>query len=614
MQDTSIINTRDLEFQLFEVLNVETLTQRARHADHSRETFNAALDTAHAVAAEKFATHNRLSDEHEPQFDGQRVSMPAEVKEALEALRATGFLAAGKDYEYGGMQLPSVISFACLSLFKSANIATSSYAMLTTANANVIERFGSAAQKRKYLQALFEGRAFGTMALTEPQAGSSLSDLVTSATPNADGTYSIRGNKIFISGGDHELSENIVHLVLARIPGGPPGVKGISLFTVPKYHVNDDGSLGARNDVALAGLIHKMGWRGTTSTMLSFGERGECIGELVGEPHQGLAAMFHMMNEARIGVGLGAVMLGYRGYLASLDYARERPQGRRPDNKSPLDPQLPLIEHADIRRMLLAQKAYVEGGYALALYAARLVDEQNTGETDTARAEAGLLLDLLTPIVKSWPSQWCLEANSLAIQIHGGYGYTREYPVEQFYRDNRLNLIHEGTHGIQALDLLGRKVLMKQGAALKLLEREIQRSGEAARQHPALHAYADALHATCKELTATVEALLPTLATHSELALANANAFLEAFGHIVMAWTWLRQATVASAALPDTKNDTKNGTKNEAKNDADSDFYRGKLHACQWFFRWELPRVPLMLATLRSLDDTTLTMAPAWFS
>ena len=601
MQDALIINTRDLEFQLFEVLEAETLTQRARHADHSRETFNAALDTAHAVAVEKFAPHNRLSDEHEPQFDGQRVTMPHEVKDALDALRATGFLAASKDYAWGGMQLPALISFACLSLFKSANIATSSYAMLTSANANVIERFGSEAQKRKYLGALLEGRAFGTMALTEPQAGSSLSDLTTTATPNGDGTYSIRGNKIFISGGDHELSENIVHLVLARIPGGPPGVKGISLFTVPKYRVGDDGSPGARNDVALAGLIHKMGWRGTTSTMLSFGEHGECFGELVGEPHHGLAYMFHMMNEARIGVGLGAVMLGYRGYLASLDYARERPQGRHPSSKNPLDPQLPLIEHADVRRMLLAQKAYVEGAYALSLYAARLVDEQNTGESDSARAEAGLLLDLLTPIVKSWPSQWCLEANSLAIQIHGGYGYTREYPVEQFYRDNRLNMIHEGTHGIQAIDLLGRKVTMKQGAALKLLARELQRTIDAAREHAPLQAHADALGAAWRDLNGTLEALLPTLASDTERALANANAFLEAFGHIVLAWTWLRQALVANAALP------------RANGAADQDFYRGKLHACQWFFRCELPRVASMLTPLRTLDDTTLAMAPQWF-
>jgi len=601
MQDAQIINTRDLDFQLFEVLEAGTLTRRARHADHSRETFNAALDTAHAVAVEKFAPHNRLSDEHEPQFDGQRVTLPGAVKDALDALRGTGFLAASKDYELGGMQLPATISFACLSLFKSANIATSSYAMLTSANANVIERFGSAQQKRKYLHALLEGRAFGTMALTEPQAGSSLSDLATTATPNADGTWSIRGNKIFISGGDHALSENIVHLVLARIAGGPPGVKGISLFTVPKFRVNDDGSLGARNDVALAGLIHKMGWRGTTSTMLSFGEHGECIGELVGEPHHGLVYMFHMMNEARIGVGLGAVMLGYRGYLASLDYARERPQGRHPTNKNPLDPPLPLIEHADVRRMLLAQKAYVEGAYALCLYAARLVDEQNTGESDTARAEAALLLDLLTPVVKSWPSQWCLEANSLAIQIHGGYGYTREYPVEQFYRDNRLNMIHEGTHGIQAIDLLGRKVTMKQGAALKLFARELQRTIDAASEHAPLHAYAEALNDAWHALSGTLDALLPALASETDRALANANAFLEAFGHIVLAWTWLRQALVAHAALP------------KANDAADQDFYRGKLHACRWFFRWELPRVTAMLAPLRDLDDTTFSMSPRWF-
>ncbi|MGA7776452.1 MAG: acyl-CoA dehydrogenase [Paraburkholderia sp.] len=601
MQDALLIHFRDLTFQLFEVLQAEKLTQRARHADHTRETFNAAIETAHSIAAEKFATHNRLLDEHEPQFDGERVTMPAEVKDALDAFRAAGLLAAAKDYELGGMQLPAVVAFACQSLFKSANMATTSYAMLTMANANVIERFGSASQKRKYLQALLDGRTFGTMALTEPQAGSSLSDLVTSATPNEDGTYSLRGNKIFISGGDHELSENIVHLVLARIPGGPPGVKGISLFTVPKFHVNDDGSAGSRNDVALAGLIHKMGWRGTTSTMLSFGEHGQCIGELIGEPHQGLAYMFHMMNEARIGVGLGAVMLGYRGYLASLDYARERPQGRRPDNKNPLDPQLSLIEHADVRRMLLAQKAAVEGAYALCLYAARLVDEQNTGETDSDRAEAGFLLDLLTPVVKSWPSQWCLEANSLSIQIHGGYGYTREYPVEQYYRDNRLNMIHEGTHGIQALDLLGRKVTMKQGAALKRLALEIARSIETAEGHAELQSCAAALATAWSDLTSTVDALRPVLASDTERALANASAFLEAFGHIVIAWTWLRQANVAAAALP------------EARNADDLNFYRGKLHTCQWFFRWELPRTAHQLAMLRSLDDTTLTMAPDWF-
>jgi butyryl-CoA dehydrogenase len=601
MADSTIIDRRDLEFQLFDVFEAATLTQRPRFADHSRETFVAALDTAQAIAEERFAPHNRTSDEHEPQFDGERVSIIPEMREALRAYCDAGLLAADKDYDAGGMQLPALVAHACQSLFKSANIATSSYAGLTLGNANVIERFGSAVQKRKYLPALLEGRFFGTMALTEPQAGSGLADLTTRATPNPDGTYSITGNKVFISGGDHELSANIVHLVLARIPGAPPGVKGISLFTVPKYHVTDDGALGARNDVALAGLIHKMGWRGTTSTMLSFGERGACIGEIVGEPHRGLTYMFQMMNEARIGVGMGAAMLGYRGYLASLQYARERRQGRRPDEKRPDEPPVPLIEHADVRRMLLAQKAYVEGSYALCLFAARLVDELRTAADEPARTEAGQLLDLLTPVVKSWPSQWCVEANSLAIQIHGGYGYTREYPVEQFYRDNRLNMIHEGTHGIQALDLLGRKVAMHDGRAVALLGREIDKTIGDASAHADLTDEARALANAWHDLGDTLAVLRPALADHPTLALAHANAFLEVFGHTVVAWLWLRQGLVASRRLAG------------ATHDDDARFYRGKRQTCQWFFRYELPRMQSHHALLRALDDTTLTMAPDWF-
>ena len=601
MSETPLINRRDLDFQLLEVLQADRLTERARHADHSRETFAAAIDAAHAIAQDQFAPHNRAGDENEPTFDGTRVHMIPQVRAALDAYCAAGFLAPTKDYAQGGMQLPVVVAQACSALFKSANGATNSYVGLTLGNANVIERFGSDAQKRKYLAALLAGRFFGTMALTEPQAGSSLSDLACSATPQADGTYRIKGSKIFISGGDHELRENIVHLVLARIVGAPAGVKGISLFTVPKFRVNADASLGARNDVKLTGLIHKTGWRGTTSTMLSFGDDGDCEGELVGEPHQGLACMFHMMNEARIGVGMGAVMYGYRGYLASLQYARERLQGRAPGNKDPLQPQLPLVAHADVRRMLLAQKAYVEGGLALGLYAARLVDEQKTSTDGQARTEAGLLLDLLTPIVKSWSSQWCLEANSLAIQIHGGYGYTREYPVEQYWRDNRLNMIHEGTHGIQALDLLGRKAVMQQGAAVALLGRTVQATATEALAWPALAPHAQALQSAWGEVLATLAVLGPRLASDSTLALANANVFLEAFGHTVLAWIWLRQAVVAARALP------------AATAPDEVDFYRGKLQACRWFFHCELPRTGPQHVLLRSLDDSALAMQEGWF-
>ena len=342
----------------------------------------------------------------------------------------------------------------------------------------------------------FAGRWFGTMCLSEPQAGSSLSDVATRAVPDGAGfeadalgpRYRLKGHKMWISGGEHELTENIVHLVLAKIPepvGQPvPGARGISLFVVPKRLVNERGELtGERNDVALVGLNHKLGFRGTTNTLLNFGEGtfpvrsrpgAGAIGYLVGQPGEGLRCMFHMMNEARIGVGLGAVMLGYAGYEASLAYARQRPQGRPvgPAGKDAAQPQVPIIEHADVKRMLLAQKSYVEGGLALELYCARLVDELHTGDAPAAR-EAGLLLEVLTPIAKSWPSEWCLEANSLAIQVLGGYGYTRDFPVEQYWRDNRLNMIHEGTHGIQALDLLGRKVVMDGGAGLKLLATRI---------------------------------------------------------------------------------------------------------------------------------------------
>ncbi|MBC7957083.1 MAG: acyl-CoA dehydrogenase [Cytophagales bacterium] len=597
----SIVNRRDLDFQVFEVLEAEALTKRPRHADHSRETFVAALDAATAIATDKFATHNRKSDENEPTFDGERVHIIPEVKEALRAFCAAGFIAPTHDYELGGMQLPVLMGQAFSAIFKGANAATNSYVGLTIANANVINRFGTESQKKKYLPHLLSGRFFGTMCLTEPQAGSSLSDITTAAVPQANGSYHLTGNKIFISGGDHELSDNIVHLVLARLPDAPAGVKGISLFICPKYHVNDDGSLGARNDVALSGLIHKMGWRGTTSTMLSFGEKGRCVAELIGQPHQGLACMFHMMNEARIGVGMGAVMLGYRGYLASLAYARDRPQGRRAGSKNPAEPQVKLIEHADIRRMLIAQKAYVEGGLSLGLYAARLVDEQKTGESEAARNEAGLLLDLLTPIVKSWPSQWCLEANSLAIQIHGGYGYTREYTVEQYYRDNRLNPIHEGTHGIQAIDLLGRKVVMQQGAALELLGREMAATAKEASAYETLSAQADALNIAWSNVTQTVRAVAPLLKENGELALANSVVFLEAFGHTVVAWQWLRQALVATRALAG------------AKSEADTHFYRGKLHTCDWFFEWELPRTRPQHELLRSLNDSTLKMQDSWF-
>jgi alkylation response protein AidB-like acyl-CoA dehydrogenase len=594
-----LLSRRDLEFLLYEWLDVEALTTRPRFAEHSRETFNAALALSARVAEEQFAPHNKIADQNEPTFDGDRVHLVPEVRDALEAFAATGLLGASMDVEIGGLQFPRVVSAACGAWFPAANAGTAGYPFLTQANANLLLAHGSPEQVDTWVRPMVEGRFFGTMCLSEPQAGSSLADITTRAEPQDDGSYRLVGTKMWISGGDHELSENIVHLVLARIPGSPAGVRGISLFLVPKLLLDGDGRSGERNDVVLAGLNHKMGYRGTVNTVLSFGEgrhqpqgRPGAVGYLVGEANRGLAAMFHMMNEARIGVGAGATALGYTGYLKSLRYARERTQGRPVSGKDPTSPPVPLIAHADVRRMLLAQKCYVEGALALILYCAQLVDEETTAPEPAERERAHLLLEMLTPIAKSWPSQWCLAANDLAIQVHGGYGYTRDYDVEQHYRDNRLNPIHEGTHGIQALDLLGRKVTWQGGAGLVMLAQTI---GETI-------ARADAVGGELRAMARQLQAVLARVGEVTtqlwstgdpEVALANATVYLEAVGHTVVAWLWLEQAMAAG--------------------ERQGEFYAGKRQAARFFFRHEVPRVGPQLDLLATLDRTALDMAPDWY-
>lgn len=589
-----IINPQDLAFQLYELHNVEQFLVFARYSDHSRETLQAALELALKVAAEEFAPHARLVDEEEPRFENGRVKMRPEVKKALGVLKDTGLMAAGQDYQRGGMQLPAAVAQMCVGMLKGANVGTQGYAGLTIAAANLIMVQGSREQQARFAEPMMAGRFFGTMCLTEPHAGSSLGDLSTRAEPQPNGTYRLFGNKIYISGGDHELSENIIHMVLARLPGAPLGVKGISLFLVPKILVNEDGSLGERNDVALAGLIHKMGYRGTTSTMLNFGEKDGAVGYLVGEANNGLAAMFHMMNEARIGVGLGSVMLGYTGYLHALEYARERRQGRPIGEKDPSAPQVPLIRHPDIRRMLLAQKAYVEGGLALCLQGAMLVDEKKFAATDDQRSLAAGLLDLLTPVIKSWPSRYCLEANSLAIQVHGGYGYTREYPVEQFYRDNRLNPIHEGTHGIQGIDLLGRKVSMAGGRFYKELMMRLEATIAEACQESRLAESAGRLEQAMKAITQATDVINGEKANgDKEKALANATLYLDAFGQVVVGWLWLRQGLKAIAGLA-------------GQGEQTAAFYEGKIKTCEYFARYELPGVLSVAELLKAVDTTAL--------
>jgi alkylation response protein AidB-like acyl-CoA dehydrogenase len=600
-----------IDFLLNDWLDTTALTQRERFADHSRETFDAVLDTCERIAREKYAPFNRLADTEEPRTETEpdgslRVVLPQATHDAQKAYAASGMLSAAQDYAMGGMQLPYSVEAAANAFFAAASVSIGT-GMLTTGNANLLMTHGTELQKEVFAKNEFSGRWSGTMCLSEPQAGSSLSDVATRAVPDgADfehdplgARYRLKGNKMWISSGEHEINENIIHLVLAKIPDENgklvPGTRGISLFVVPKKMVDTQGNLtGVRNDVALAGLNHKLGWRGTTNTLLNFGEGqfkvdgdAGAVGYLVGKPGKGLACMFHMMNEARIGVGIAATMLGLAGYYAALDYAKNRPQGRpiTGSGKDAAAPQTRIIEHADVKRMLLAQKSYGEGALALELYCANLVDEHHTAGGQVAD-EARLLLEVLTPIAKSWPSEWCLEANSLAIQVHGGYGYTRDFPVEQYWRDNRLNMIHEGTHGIQGMDLLGRKVLMEEGKGLQLLAHRMQATIHRTSGIPTLAAHAKALGRALQEVSAATQQAWSTGVPGE--ALANAVPYLQAFGHTVLAWIWL---DVAACALD---NDPQ-----QAQTDT-----QGRVGCAQYFFHYELPKVGAWLQVVQSRDMT----------
>ncbi|RZL95356.1 MAG: acyl-CoA dehydrogenase [Variovorax sp.] len=589
------INRRDLDFQLFEVLDAGALTSRPVHADHDASTFEAVLDVAQSIAAEKFQTHYRESDLHEPHVEGGKVRIIPQVREGLKAFAEAGFMLADRPFDEGGQQLPFTLLQACLACFQAANIGTSSYNFLTISGAAVIREFGTAEQIETYMRPMLEARYLGTMCLSEPHAGSGLADLRTRATPQGDGSYRIKGTKMWISAGEHEMSDNIVHLVLARIDGAPAGTRGISLFIVPRRRINADGSIGADNDVTLVGLNHKMGYRGTVNTLLNFGDGDACTGHLLGEANQGLACMFHMMNEARISVGTGAAMLGMAGYLYSLDYARTRPQGRLPGDKDPGRPPVAIIEHADVRRMLITQKSYAEGAVALCLHAARLVDDVRSGETPELRERAARLLEILTPVVKSWPSEFCLEANKLAMQVLGGYGYTRDYPVEQYYRDNRLNLIHEGTHGIQAMDLVHRKIRLERGALLELLLETVREDVRKAAEETGVAGFAAQLEEALGRVEAATAAM-QTAAPNDRIYTANATLYLDMLGHVVIAWMWLRQARVAARAL-------QSGATGEERN-----FYEGKLVACRYFYGFELSRLDHWLPILASADPLFATV------
>jgi alkylation response protein AidB-like acyl-CoA dehydrogenase len=592
-----LLDRRDIDFLLFDWLGMESLLARPRYAEHTRDTVFAVLDLSAQLATECFLPAFKRSDQQEPALTQESVRLIPEVVAAVREYAAAGLLAGPFDPASGGMGLPQLLHHASIAHFMAASLAVSAYPMLSIANARLLIAFGNAAQVEAFATPQLRGEALGTMCLSEPQAGSSLAEIRTLATPDGEdrlgARYRLTGNKMWISAGDHDITRDIVHLVLAKTPGGDgralPGVKGISLFVVPKRLPD-----GALNDIAVAGLNHKMGYRGTSNCLLNFGEGGQApdgsagaIGWRIGGIGEGLAQMFHMMNEARIHVGLGAAAAGCRGHLLSVAYARGRRQGRVANADGTTRPAA-IIEHADVKRMLLTQKAYAEGALALTLYAARLLDEQLSGDAADA-ARAGRLLDLLTPVVKTWPSEYGLAANDIAIQIHGGYGYTRDYDVEQLYRDNRLNPIHEGTSGIQALDLLGRKLLRDRGAALAELRATVAATVAAVRADPALAAQAAQLDGTWNHLVAVANDLL---LKDSVDVLDCATPFLWAFGHAVVGWLWLDMARLCGGDAP---------------------FQRGKRAAARCFFEHELPKVGPWLALVASGSDLLASTTPDHF-
>ena len=597
-QPNPLVDDRDVDFLLYDVHAVDRLCELPAFAEHSRETFDLLLGQSRRLAREVLYPAYRPMDAEPPALAGGRVRVHPAMRAIYPRIVELGLLNAARPPEVGGQRLPQTISTMAMGYLMAANGGAAGFAFLTTGAAHLIEAFGTRALKETYMTRMYAGEWTGTMALTEPQAGSSLADVKTTATPTRDGHYLIRGSKIFISGGDQDLTENVVNLTLARIDGAPPGIKGVSLFVVPRRR--PEGAGLADNDVETAGLIHKIGWRGLPSVILQFGERDDCHGFLVGEPHRGISYMFQMMNEARILIGLSSAMTASVAYHEAVSYARVRPQGRPLKGRDPSQPQVPIIEHADVRRMLLRQKAIVEGALSLIVAAARYADLAAHAATPAERRDAGLLLDLITPVAKSFPAEKGFEANALSVQVHGGYGYSSEYLPEAWLRDQKLNSIHEGTTGIQGMDLLGRKVVAEGGEAMRVFAREVESASARARSASVDASLCDEVE-RANHLVARLTADLGEMGRAGEVErmMRHSADYLELFSILAVGWQWLLQAAAAREAL--------------ARGAEPAGFYEGKLCAAQYWIATELPRAPHLASLCRSAEDSFARMKPEWF-
>ncbi|UJP64326.1 acyl-CoA dehydrogenase [Mongoliitalea daihaiensis] len=588
-------SSKDLKFQLFEHIKVNDLCELPYFDAHSQETFEMVLDAADKIAVHQLRPLLTAMDRQEPQLTAEGIKVHPGMKKIIQTFGADGWINATFSFEEGGQQLPNTMHMAAGFIFQAANYSSSVYPFLTTGAANLIRTFGSQELIDKFTPNMYSGQWQGTMALTEPDAGSSLSDLSTTAYPtDHEGVFKIKGQKIYISCGDHDACENIIHLMLARIQGAPAGVKGISLFVVPKINI----VTGLPNDVRTEGVYHKMGYKGAPIAHLMMGSEDLCEGYLVGEAHKGLSYMFQMMNEARVGVGMNAAAIATAAYYSSLTYAKERPQGRKVGEKDPYNPQVPIIEHADVKRMLLFQKAITEGSLSLLLYCSKLGDLAHAGTGET-KANAALLLDLLTPIAKSYPSEMGCLSTSAAVQVLGGAGYTTDFPVEQYYREARIHPIHEGTTGIHGMDLLGRKLVMQDGKAVQLLMAEMLQSIAKAKSLSEIEVLGNAFEKYLQKAQVVTGHVLQKASKNPEVYLSDATLYLEFLGILVIAWRWLEQGLDAVKQLQ--------------KSSEDWDFYQGKLMAMEYFFEYELVKTSSLEKRLFSEKTTTITMKPNWF-
>jgi butyryl-CoA dehydrogenase len=590
------VDVDTLKYMLYDVHNLEGLLNRERFQDHDKESLDMFLESVKEFADRELFPFFKEMDEHPAHHKDGKVYVHDQVKKMMHQGGELGLISAPFDYEVGGLQIPLMTQTAAYYVLDAANNHLPGYAALTQGAAELIIHFGSEELKGTYVPRMLSGEWGGTMCLTEPQAGSSLSDVVTKASPTDDGAYKISGQKIFISGGDNDFTENIIHLVLARIDEAPKGTKGISLFVVPKNRIKDDGSLES-NDVTTVADFQKLGQKGYCTTHLGFGDQEDCKGWLVGEPHKGLQYMFLMMNSARIAVGRGASAIASAAYYASLEYANERPQGRKlsSDGKKNLDEkQTLIINHPDIRRMLLQQKSIVEGTMSLTLLAAKYYDLIETAESPEEKKKYHLLLEMIIPIVKTHPSEAGIQSVNAGLQTLGGYGFCEDYILQQYYRDIRIFSIYEGTTGIQSQDLLGRKVPMEKGKALELLSNEIMRTLQRASQVESLKGYAHTLGEKLKLTHEVLNHLMPhAVKGDYERYLADASIFMEFMSLILMSWTWLEIGLNAA------DNSDDSGTYSK-------EFYQSKLHTLKYYYTYELPKTSGLAEILLNSERITI--------